>query len=59
MPRTFGDSLIHVSHIDVLVNGNSPIHESAQHTVGDDENRIAQLIADNLIDDGATLQMGI
>ena len=59
MPRTFGDGIIHMSHFDVLVHGNQPLMQHKLLVPSDDENRIGKLIADNLVVDGATLQMGI
>jgi len=59
MPRTFGDSIIHSSHIDVMVHCDKPLHERKMGTLGDEEKKIGQIIADNLVENGATLQMGI
>ena len=58
MPRTFGDSNVHMSHFDKMVecNDDLPLAHSAEPT--DQESRIGQFIADNLVEDGATLQMG-
>ncbi|XP_072935901.1 succinyl-CoA:acetate/propanoyl-CoA:succinate CoA transferase [Epargyreus clarus] len=60
MPRTFGDAIIHMSHIDYAVEDNTPLPE---HGVGKaltpEETKIGQIIGDNLVEDGATLQMGI
>lgn len=60
MPRTFGDAVIHQSHIDVLVECNDhQLHE--RHGGGPptpEEKKIGEIIANNLVDDGATLQMG-
>jgi len=58
-PRTFGDGLIHQSHIDAVVEVDMPLHERKKGQISDVEQKIGQLIADNLVDDGATLQMGI
>ncbi|XP_037796144.1 4-hydroxybutyrate coenzyme A transferase-like [Penaeus monodon] len=59
MPRTFGDGVIHKSHFDAMVDGidNLPEHKPKQRT--EVENEIGRLIAENLVDNGATLQMGI
>lgn len=59
MPRTFGDSIIHISHVDyaVKVDAELPVHGAASSS--EVEAKIGQLIADNLVEDGATLQMGI
>uniref|UniRef100_A0AC35UEV9 Acetyl-CoA hydrolase n=1 Tax=Rhabditophanes sp. KR3021 TaxID=114890 RepID=A0AC35UEV9_9BILA len=60
MPRTFGDSVIHQSQIDVLVETTDhQLHLRAAPTIGAREALIGKIIADNLVDDGATLQMGI
>jgi 4-hydroxybutyrate CoA-transferase len=60
MPRTLGDSFIHVSRLTHIVPVNYPIAEMAMAEEGDKEvvEKIAGYIAD-LIPDGATMQMGI
>jgi len=58
MPRTLGDSFIHVSKIDHFVPVSYPLPELPQGQPGEIQMRIAQHIAD-LIPDGATLQLGI
>ena len=60
MPRTLGDSFIHVSRLNFVVPVNYPIPEMAMAEEGDNETveKIAGFIAD-LIPDGATMQMGI
>ncbi len=58
MPRTWGESFIHVSQIDFGVEVDEPVHEVPNPPVGDVERRIGQFIAD-LVPDGATLQFGI
>lgn len=60
MCRTFGDGLIHESHIDALVECNGfPLHLRHTSTITEIEQKIGQIIADNLVDNGATLQMGM
>ncbi|WAR14418.1 CAT2-like protein [Mya arenaria] len=59
MPRTLGDSLIHMSHIDCMVENDAPLPEIAPMIRTPEINEIARLIADNLVEDGATLQTGI
>ncbi len=58
MPRTHGDSAIHIHEIDVLVPVNEPIlevHEGAE----DEETRpIAEYLA-SLVEDGSTIEVGI
>ncbi len=58
MPRTLGDSCIHVSHFDYLVEHDSEIPEIAEAPISPEENKIGKYIA-SMVEDGATLQMGI
>ncbi len=60
MPRTLGDSFIHVSRLDHMVPVNYPISELPMAEEGSSEviEKIAVNIAE-LIPDGATMQMGI
>lgn len=58
MPRTLGDSFIHVSRFDHIVEVDYPIPEAPQGGSSPAHMRIGAHIAD-MIPDGATLQMGI
>ncbi|HTL52021.1 MAG TPA: GNAT family N-acetyltransferase [Planctomycetota bacterium] len=58
MPRTLGDSFIHVDRIHALVAGDDAIIEHPAGVIDDVSRRIGQNIAD-LIVDGSTLQLGI
>lgn len=58
MPRTFGDSIIHISRIDYMVEVNEPIHLQHAVTISDIERKIG-VYAASLIEDKSTLQMGI
>jgi acyl-CoA hydrolase/GNAT superfamily N-acetyltransferase len=58
MPRTLGDSFIHVSAIDLLVENEVPIFELELDPPDEVARRIGRHIAE-LIEDGATLQTGI
>ena len=58
MPRTFGDGVIHQSHFDVMVETNDPMPQRKPKTITKEEIKIGELIAENLVADGATLQMG-
>jgi acyl-CoA hydrolase len=58
MPRTLGDSFIHVSKLGMIVETSRPILELPRRPVTDLHRRIARHVAE-LIPDGATLQMGI
>jgi 4-hydroxybutyrate CoA-transferase len=58
IPRTLGDSFIHVDQIDLAVEADQPPYELHQPPIGDVERRIGAFIAE-LVPDGATLQLGI
>ncbi len=58
MPRTLGDSFVHVDDIDLGVEVDIPPYGHERAPVGDIERRIGEYVAD-LVPDGATLQMGI
>lgn len=58
-PRTFGDTEIHISQIDALVETEVPIFELPLSESSDEERRIGKWIAEELVDNGATLQLGI
>ena len=60
MPRTLGDSFIHVSRLNYIVPVNYPIPEMAMSEEGNSEvvEKIAGFVSD-LIPDGATMQLGI
>ena len=58
MPRTLGDSFIHVSRLTHVVPVSYPPLELRQGHGTEPERRIAQFCA-SLIEDGSTLQMGI
>ena len=58
MPRTLGDSFIHVSQIDYGVDCDVPPYEHQIGVIGDNERRIGEYVAE-LVPDGATLQLGI
>ena len=58
MPRTYGDSFIHVSDIDALVESSRPLCALTKAVVSDLQIAIARNVA-SLIEDGAVLQTGI
>lgn len=58
MPRTFGDSMIHVDDIDLLVCQDEPLVEAIPSEKNAEVvSRIGYYIS-QLVDDGATLQIG-
>lgn len=59
LPRTVGDSTIHESQFDYLVENETELDALNPKPMSDVEKQIGKHIADNLIEDGATLQMGI
>ncbi len=58
MPRTLGATTVPLSRIDAFVRTNRPLHEHPATEETAVEARIGELIA-GLVDDGATLQVGI
>lgn len=58
VPRAFGDAMIPLSYIDIFVENDHPLIEGHLATPGEIEFQIGRNCA-ALIDDGATLQMGI
>jgi 4-hydroxybutyrate CoA-transferase len=58
MPRTYGDSFIHVNDIDAFVESSRPLCALKKPVVNDLQVAIARNVA-GLIDDGAVLQTGI
>jgi 4-hydroxybutyrate CoA-transferase len=58
MPRTLGDSFIHLNKIHHIVEVNQDLLEFPMGSISDIAMRIGRHIAD-LIEDGSTLQLGI
>lgn len=58
MPRTLGDSFIHVSKLDRVVESQRPILELPRRPAEELHRRIARHVA-GMVEDGATLQLGI
>src|SRR5450756_2528953 len=58
MPRTLGESFIHVSQIDYAVAADIPPYPRPDGEIDAVERRIGEFVAE-LVPDGATLQMGI
>ncbi|HYN70379.1 MAG TPA: acetyl-CoA hydrolase/transferase C-terminal domain-containing protein [Candidatus Eisenbacteria bacterium] len=58
VPRTLGESFIHVDEIDLAVECDVPPYAVAMGEIGDVERRIGAFVAD-LVPDGSTIQMGI
>jgi acyl-CoA hydrolase len=58
MPRTYGDSFIHVSQLDAIVEVSQPLCELKKHGSDAVNQAIGANVA-SLIEDGAVLQCGI
>ncbi len=58
MPRTYGDSFIHVSKIDAIVESSRPLCALKKPEITDMHTAIARNVA-GLIEDGSVLQTGI
>ncbi|SIS80936.1 Acyl-CoA hydrolase [Zobellia uliginosa] len=58
VPRTHGDGIIHIKNIDCAIEIDSPIHAHDIVSISPVEAKIGKNVA-GLIEDGATLQMGI
>jgi len=58
MPRTYGDSFIHISDIDAVVESSRPLCELKKPEITEMHVAIARNVA-GLIEDGAVLQTGI
>ncbi len=58
MPRVFGDSMIHVSEVDAVVENHVPLISMVPRPPGKEDARIGKVIAE-MIPDGATIQMGV
>jgi 4-hydroxybutyrate CoA-transferase len=58
MPRTHGDSFLHISKIECAVNWDGPLYEVESRKPSETQLQIGRNVA-GLIEDGAALQLGI
>jgi 4-hydroxybutyrate CoA-transferase len=58
MPRTFGDTLIHINDIDFAVEADDPLYGMAPVAIKELEQKIGDYCA-SLVPDGGCLQLGI
>lgn len=58
MPRTLGDSFIHISDIDYIIETSRPLLEIKPPAIGEVEKAIGKYCA-LLVEDGSTIQLGI
>ena len=58
MPRVFGDSLVHVTEVNSIIENHVPLLESISRPPEPEDDVIGKAVAE-MIPDGATLQCGI
>ena len=58
MPRTLGDSFVHLTQLSTIVASDEPLLEHAPAPISPEALKIAEFIA-SLVEDGSTLQTGI
>ncbi len=58
MPRTLGDSFIHVSELDAIVEWEEPLLEMAPPEINDVARAVGRYVAE-LVEDGATIRVGV
>ncbi len=58
VPRAFGDAMIHMNDIDIFVEDDTPLYAIEMGDISETDRKIGGYVAE-LVDDGATLQMGI
>jgi len=58
LPRTFGDTQVHISDIDYVVEVEREVPEMPPSPVNDKDRLIGEYVAD-LVEDGSTLQIGL
>ena len=58
LPWTLGDTQVHISQIDHLVENKAPLIELPAIEPGEEEKKIGEYVAE-MVEDGSTLQLGI
>lgn len=58
MPRVFGDSLLHISEVDAIVENNVPLLEAQVPEAKPEDEIIGPCLAE-MVPDGANIQLGI
>lgn len=58
VPRTFGDTTLHISQVDFIIEADYEMPELPSAEINEKDKIIGKLIAD-LIEDGSTIQLGI
>ena len=58
VPRAFGDAMIHINDIDLFVEDDTDLIAAEPGPISETDRKIGRYVAE-LVEDGATLQMGI
>lgn len=58
MPRTFGDTSLHIDRIDYVCEVDRPLPTLPEPVIGEEDMKIGEYISE-LVDDGSTIQLGI
>ncbi|THB70120.1 MAG: acetyl-CoA hydrolase/transferase family protein [Gammaproteobacteria bacterium] len=58
VPRTLGDTRIHITEIDAIVETNNPVPALPDIPINEKDKKIGEFIAEQ-IEDGSTIQLGI
>jgi len=58
LPRTFGDTTVHISEIDAIVEVDYDVPALPEATITDKDKKIGEYIAE-LVENGSTIQLGI
>ena len=58
MPRTFGDTTLHISEVDYIIEVDAPVPELPVVPFSEKDEKIGAYVAE-LVEDGSTLQLGI
>jgi 4-hydroxybutyrate CoA-transferase len=58
MPRTLGDTLVHLSQIDYTVESSYPLPTIPSPEIGEVENKIGEFTSD-IVPDGSVIQIGL
>jgi acyl-CoA hydrolase len=58
VPRAFGDAMFHIRDIDLFIEDDSPLFSIEPGAISETDRKIGRFVAE-LVEDGATLQMGI
>ncbi|CAL8079567.1 unnamed protein product [Calicophoron daubneyi] len=59
LPWCRGEASVHISHVDVTKEGSMPCHIWPTAMPTPTQEKIGRIIAENLIDDGSTIQVGV